>query len=1068
MRKAILFLLSLGVCIAASADNTPRWLRSSAISPDGKTIAFAYQGDIYTVSSVGGIACKITSNPAYESSPVWSPDSKTLVYRSFREYSFDLWSIPAEGGAPTRLTTWAGSEAPFCIGPDSKVYFSAAIQDDPSYGDFPGRPQVWKVGLEGGKPERVTSIPMMNLSVSKEGVLLYEDYKGVEDPLRKHHTSSVTRDVWSLKDGVYTKLSTYVGENRNPVFASDGDTFWFLREDVKDNPMDPKACFNVWRSSLSSPLKQTKVTSFEKWPVRNLSASSDGVLLFSWNGDLYTCREGSAPVKVPITLLSDTTERETVWSSASLGIRSMAVSPNGKEIAVAARGEIYVTSTEAKSTRRITNTDVQERGVSFSGDGRSVYYASERDGEWGIWKSSLKNKDDKYMSLAYEFEEERVTKPGRTCFQPSVSPDGKWLAFLRDRADIVIMNLASGKEKVLLEGVNYSYSDGDQSFEWSPDSRYILCNYIADGGWNNSDVALIEVESGQVRNLTRSGYSDGSFHWALGGKAMTWESDKNGYRSHGSWGAEEDVYAMFFDAGAWKDFFKTKNEEDIEKLLKSDRKKSEAKKDSLKAEKPKSWDPDFESVEDRTIRLTRSAGRMGDHILSEDGKKLYYVVRLEKSSDLCCLNLQEGGIKVVSKGFSGRFVSSPDGKNVFVLSSLGVSKFDTKTGSTKSVSFSGEYEYHPAGEREYIFNHCWKQVEEKFYDPSIHSLDWTAVHENYARFLPYINNNYDFESLLSEMLGELNGSHTGARYKRLVLSAPAVGMIGALFDDAYDGKGLRIAEVLRGGELANADPEIAAGDVILAINGKEIPAGTSWYDAFTVHSRNDLLLTVKKQKGGKTDVCVTPKGSDTELLYKRWVRHNEELVERLSGGKVGYVHVRKMDSDSFREVYSKALGKYRTCGALIVDTRHNGGGWLHDDLVTFLGGKPYVEYRPRGQYIGTDPYSKWTKPSCVVMGEDNYSDACGFPYAYRALGLGKLIGAPVPGTMTAVWWETQVDGTLVFGIPQVTSWGLKENRPIENFQLEPDILVYNDPASVLRGEDRQLEAAVAEMLKEIK
>lgn len=1065
MKKIISALLLLVVCLPVLADNTPRWLRSASISPDGKTIAFAYQGDIYTVPAAGGMAYKLTSNPAYESSPIWSPDSKTVVYRSFREYSFDLWAVPAEGGAPKRLTTWAGSESPLCFGPDGKVYFSASIQADPAYGDFPGRPQVWSVGLEGGKPERVTSVPMMHLCVSKDGTFLYEDYKGVEDALRKHHTSSVTRDVWSMKDGEFRKLSTYVGENRNPVFASDGDGFWFLREDVKDNPMAPEACFNVWRSSLSAPERQTKVTSFEKWPVRNLSVSGDGTLLFSWNGDLYTCREGSAPAKVAITLLSDTNEREVLYTSASLGIRSIAVSPNGKEIAVVARGEVYVTSTEAKSTRRITNTDVQERGVSFSGDGRTIYYASERDGEWGIWKSSLANKDDKYMSLAYKFEEERVTDPGQTCFQPAVSPDGKWLAYLRDRADIVIRSTGGGKEKVLLQGVNYSYSDGDQSFEWSPDSRYILCNYIADGGWNNSDVAIIDVESGEIRNLTRSGYSDGTFHWALGGKAMTWESDKNGYRSHGSWGAEEDVYAMFFDAGAWKDFFKTKNEEDIEKLLKADKKKSE-KKDSVKAEKPKKWDPDFESVEDRTLRLTKSAGRMGDHILSEDGRKLYYVVRLEKGSDLCCLDLREGGVKVVSKGFSGRFVTSPDGKDVYVVSGLGVSKFDTKTGSKKSVSFSGEYEYHPASEREYIFNHCWKQVEEKFYDVSIHSLDWTAVHENYAQFLPYINNNYDFQTLLSEMLGELNGSHTGARYQRLNLSAPAVGMIGALFDDSYDGKGLRIAEVLPGGELANSDPGIAAGDVILAINGKEIPAGTSWFDAFTVHSRNDLLLTVKKQKGGKTDVTVTPKGSDNELLYKRWVRRNEEMVERLSGGKVGYVHVRKMDSDSFREVYSKALGKYRTCDALIVDTRHNGGGWLHDDLVTFLSGKPYVEYRPRGQYIGTDPYNKWTKPSCVVMGEDNYSDACGFPYAYRALGLGKLIGAPVPGTMTAVWWETQVDGTLVFGIPQVTSWGLKENRPIENFQIEPDILVYNDPASVLRGEDRQLEAAVAEMLKE--
>ena len=173
-----------------------------------------------------------------------------------------------------------------------------------------------------------------------------------------------------------------------------------------------------------------------------------------------------------------------------------------------------------------------------------------------------------------------------------------------------------------------------------------------------------------------------------------------------------------------------------------------------------------------------------------------------------------------------------------------------------------------------------------------------------------------------------------------------------------------------------------------------------------------------------------------------------------------------MDSPSFREVYSKALGKYRTADALIVDTRHNGGGWLHDDLVTFLGGKDYVNYQPRGRFIGKDPYSKWSKPSCVLVCEDNYSDACGFPYAYKALGIGKLIGAPVAGTMTAVWWEYQINSSIVFGIPQVGSWCIDEGHYSENHQIEPDILVYNDPASVLRGEDRQLEAAVREMLAE--
>lgn len=224
--------------------------------------------------------------------------------------------------------------------------------------------------------------------------------------------------------------------------------------------------------------------------------------------------------------------------------------------------------------------------------------------------------------------------------------------------------------------------------------------------------------------------------------------------------------------------------------------------------------------------------------------------------------------------------------------------------------------------------------------------------------------------------------------------------------------------------------------------------------------------TALKIKKGKKEVelFVTPSSYESNLLYDRWVQQREDEVDKLSGGKVGYSHVSGMDSPSFRQVYSKILGKYRTADAAIIDTRHNGGGWLHDDLASFLSGKEYLKFQPRGKYIGSEPFSRWTKPSCVLMCEDDYSDASMFPYTYKTLGLGKLIGQPVPGTGTAVWWEYMMNG-VVFGIPEVGSWAIKEGRYLENMQIEPDIYVDNDPASILRGEDKQLEAAVKEMMK---
>ena len=1058
-----------------AADDSPLWLRKNCISPDGSKIAFCYQGDIYVVDSDGGKAVQVTSNPSYDSDPIWTPDGKGIVFSSYREGNKDIYMTSAEGGAPVRVTDYPGNETPMYVLPDGRVVFTANLMQDAEYDGFPGSSaQLYTVGREGGRPEYVTSLPVSGISVNKDNVVLYEDWKGYEDNFRKHHTSSVTRDIWVYRPssgqtgfgidgkGSFEKLSTFNGEDRNPVFAADGDTYYYLSE--------KSGSFNIYRSSLSNPSESVQITHNTTHPVRYISVAGNGTISFSYNGELYAVRDGQEPEKVNISIVSDKLERENIITYFSSGSNDLAVSPNGKEVAIILRGDVFVTSVDYNTTRRITDTPEQERNLSFSEDGRTLYYSSERDGHWGIYATSLSDKDDKYFTYSVKMEEKMVTDPGQTCFQPQVSPDGKWLAFLRDRTELVVKNIKSGKEKSLHKNVNYSYSDGDQSFAWSPDSKYLLCNWQADGGWNNEDIALIDVESGEITDLTESGYTDGNFRWALGGKAMTWMSDRAGYRSHGSWGAEYDVYAMFFDGKEFYKFTRDKESDEMETLLTDEKeaKKEEKQeaKDSAKVEKgAEKLVLDLDNRADRIVRLTRFSGRLGDHYMNADGSKLYYMTRLEKSYDLCVLDIKEGSINVLAKGLFGSIYPTKDDKSFYVLSGRGIIKVDMASGSQKNISFSGEFNYRPSKEREYIFDHIWKQVADKFYDKDIHGIDWAMYRDAYSRFLPYINNNFDFQEMLSELLGELNGSHTGARYYASV--SGNIGKLGFIPDYSYSGDGLKIAEVLAGGPLSIVDPEIKAGDVIEAIDGKAIKAGENWIPLLSMKAGDKVLVTVKKNGKKSEDIYVEAGYSDYTQLYRRWVRQREEMVEKLSGGRVGYVHVAGMDSDSFREVYSKLLGKFRTAEAVIVDTRHNGGGWLHDDLATLLDGKAYIRFEPRGQYIGTEPYSKWTKPSCVLIGEDNYSDASGFPYVYKTLGIGKLIGAPVPGTMTAVWWEQQIDPTIIFGIPQVGAIGVKEGRYLENMQVEPDILVYNDPASVLNGEDRQLEAAVKEMLKEI-
>ena len=1084
MRKLFCAMAGLAVVASAFAD-TPLWLRYPAISPDGSKIAFCYQGDIFTVPAAGGVATRITTNPAYDYMPVWSPDSRSIAFASDRNGNMDVYVVSAEGGAPRAVTVNSVNETPVMFIDNGHIVYSASMQPDRKDIQFPSGqfPQLYKIPVAGGRPVMFSSLAMENLSVNPvDGTILYNDKKGYEDTWRKHHRSSITRDIWSCAPDAkssFKKLTDFNGEDRNPVWAPDGKSFYYLSE--RDGS------FNVYKSSPGKAVE--RITRHDRHPVRFLSSSDKGVLCYSYDGEIYTLAEGGEPVKVAVSIVSDVVERPVLARYLRSGASDVSVSPSGKEVAFIVHGDVYVTSIEYNTTRRITDTPQQERDVDFSPDGRSLVYAAERGDTWGVYECKLARDEDKYFTYAQDIVETPLVVNEKTSFQPKYSPDGKEVAFLEDRTALRVINLKDKAVRTVLDGkYNYSYSDGDQEYQWSPDSKWFLVRYIGVGGWNNTDIALVKADgSGDITNLTESGYSDSNPRWVLDGKAMIWSSDRAGYRSHGSWGAEDDVYVMFFDGDAWDRFRLSKEDlalvEEREKDAKdkdseskddADKKKKKGgkkdkKKDDKKTDKKKDLVFDLANRRDRVMRLTGNSSHLGDAWLSTKGDKLYYCAAFESGYDLWEHDLKERSTKIIIKGVGGgAFNIDKDGKKAYLSSGGRLKEIDFDGAKSKDIPFVAEFNYRPAEERAYMFNHAWRQVKDKFYDPAIHGIDWEAYHRDYARFLPHINNNYDFRDMLSEMLGELNGSHTGSRYYgTMAESSPATAVLGAFYDDSYEGDGLCVAEIIARGPLTKAGCKIKPGCVIEKINGDTIKKDVDYAPLLAGKSGKKVVLSVYDPSTGKRfEETVTPisYGAQSSLLYRRWVENNRRKVEELSGGKVGYVHVEGMDSPSFREVYSDLLGRYRNCEAVIVDTRHNGGGWLHDDLATLLSGKEYAQFAPRGQYIGSDPFNKWLKPSCVLICEDNYSNAHGFPWVYKTLGIGKLIGAPVPGTMTAVWWETQIDPSIVFGIPQVGCRDMNGNF-LENQELQPDIKVYNTPEMQLSGRDLQLETAVNEMLK---
>ena len=1078
-----LFILTSALLFTANvlAENDPLWMRYPAISPNGETIAFTYKGDIYTVPANGGKATQLTTHPAHDTRPIWSPDGSKIAFASDRNGNFDIFIMDMEGGSPKQLTTHSANEYPETFSDAKHILYSAAIQQDAKDSQFPSGqfPQIYRIGINGGRPELYSSLAMESLALNKKGdKLLYQDKKGYEDPWRKHHQSSITRDIWLCtlgREHSFQKITSFKGEDRNPVWATDGSSFYYLSEE--------KGSFNIFKNDLTGR-NSRQITNHTMHPVRFLTSDNNGNLCYGYDGEIYTVKEGTQPKKVDVQIISDKVENDLIHQLKASGATDIAVSPNGKEVAFIVRGDVYVTSVDYETTKQITNTPQQERDLDFSPDGRSLVYSAERGETWGVYQSSLVRKNDKYFTYAQELKEEPLVVNSQTSFQPMYSPDGKEVAFLENRTTLRVINLKNKQVRTVLDGkYNYSYADGDQYYQWSPDSKWFLAKYIAIGGWNNTDIVLVKADgSGEMTNLTESGYSDNNAKWVLDGKAMIWSSDRAGYRSHGSWGAEDDIYIMFFDGEAYDKFRLTKEEQALLDEEKEDKDKDEKDKDSKKdkdkdddkkdekADKP--VEPlkfDLANRKDRIMRLTVNSSFLGDAVLTQKGDKLYYCAAFETGHDLWEHNFKENTTKLLIKGVGGGTMF-PDkkGENIFLVSGGQLKKIEIKDSKTKPIAFKAEFSYRPAKEREYIFHHTWRQVLDKFYDPQIHGINWAGYGKAYEKFLPHINNNYDFAEMLSEMLGELNGSHTGARY-RSASSAPATASLGAFYDNNYTGDGLKIEEIIAKGPLTKADTKIKPGCIIEKIDGTNIKSGEDYYPLLSGKAGKRVLLSVydpATKERFEEQVKPITYGTQSDLLYKRWVEQKRQMVDKLSNGKIGYVHVKGMNSESFRDTYSELLGRCREKEAVIVDTRHNGGGWLHEDLAILLSGELYAKFTPRGQFIGNDPFNRWLKPSCVLMCEDNYSNAHGFPWTYKTLKIGKLIGAPVPGTMTAVWWETQIDPSIVFGIPQVGMQDM-QGRYLENQQLEPDIEVYNSPESQLRGEDHQLEEAVKEMLKEV-
>ena len=1055
------------------AQTTPNWLRYPAISPDGSQIAFTYKGDLYLVPSGGGKANQLTFHEAHDFKPVWSADGKQIAFASDRYGNFDVFVMAAAGGEATRLTYHSADELPFDFSSDDqKVLFGAARMDAAQHRQYPtgSQPELYQVAKGGGRIDQLWTIPAEYVQSSKDGSkMIYHDKKGGENEWRKHHQSAIARDIW-VYDAVkneHTMLTKFYGEDRNPVFSSDESEIYYLSE--------ASGSFNVYRMSLTDPTSPQALTDFSGFPVRFLSISDNGLMSFSYDGELYSLKKGEQPKKLDVSIATQSISNPDNYIAINGGVGEMSVSPDGKEIAFIARGEVFVTSVDGSMTKRITNTPEQERFVEFAPDGKSVIYSSERDGKWRIYKTSRLRSEEPFFFASTLLKEEALVSADTDAYLPKFSPDGKKLAYIEDRRNLKVLDIGA-KTSVTLMGSDllFHMSDGDQYFTWSPDGKWLLASYRPT--MTNSEVVLLDASGKEkMRMLTQSGYSDDNAKWVNEGRQMIWFSNRDGLRSYATSGRmEDDVYTMFFDQAAWDKFRLNKDEfellKEIEKAQKPAESDDKSKSDKIGKKEVVPIKFGWEGFEERRARLTIHSSAMGDALLSKDGEKLFYLARFEKGLNLWSTNLRTKDTKqeIALDANSGRLFWDKEQKNVFLLSDGSISKIDPETMKKEGIKISGEMTFDRNAETAHLFEHVWLRTKGIFYTPDMHGIDWNAIKPEYQKYLPHIGNSHEFAEMLSEMLGELNVSHAGARFSRSVPMADATAALGIFWDYSYTGEGIKVTEVVKGGPLDKSDIAMKSGMIIERIDGELVSSTVDF--AKLLNRKADKLTAIEvldpsNQQRKQYTVKPISLGAENQLLYKRWVKKNQEEVEKLSGGKLGYVHVPGMSDGPYRTVYEDMMGKYFDKEGIVVDTRFNGGGDLVADLVMFFTGTPFITYATAAKVVGGEPTARWTKPTLAMFNEANYSDGHCFACGYSDLQIGKTVGMPTPGTCSFAGWEGLPDGTRWGAVP--ISAKDKAGRWMENNETKPQFEVKNMPGKIDRGIDQQLEKAVEELLKDV-
>jgi Tol biopolymer transport system component len=1080
----------LFLAAAAHAQVAPKpSLAEPSLSPDGREIAFASGGDIWTVPAAGGTASLLVTDPATDGRPLWSPDGREIAFTSNRNGSTNVYVLNLASGALRRLTYSDAGDQLDAWSRDGKwIYFSSAEND------VGRQPDIYRVAAAGGTPLEVSReryLGEFHSAPSPDGQTLALMAKGISwnQWWRNGHSHIDEAELW-LKPvaagAPYRKLLGASSKRLWPMWSPDGAALYFMS--------DESGAENIWRLALAPGSKPQQVTRFASGRVLWPSISYDGrAIVFErgfaiWKLDLAT---GQA-AQVPIALRGAPAaagERRLMEAT----FRGLAVSPDGKKLAVIAHGEVFAAPTkDGGPGQRITETTGAESDLAWSPDSKRLVYVSER----GLGSQVFE----------YDFttsKERALTPTDGYVTSPVFAPDGKALAYMRGDHELRVLTFGEGgriaRDAVVFDGALQAGQGSRPA--WSPDGKWLAFAVTDRRSFRN--VWVVPAAGGEARPVSflANGNAADVIAWSPDGTYLVFDTAQR----------SEDVHMVRVDLlphtpkyreDAFRDLFKApgtpgpktpadKTEapkppvsEEQAKTAEANKEKTDeadAKDDAKPAAKSK-VEPVrivFEGIRERAtfIPLGLSAE---EPAISPDGKTLVFRARSGDAQNLYAYSLDElarepPSPQQISSGRrpKGAYAFTADSKSLWYLDGGRIVTTAVETPRPRMVEVSAEMVVRFEAEKLVVFDQAWSTLDRFFYDPKFHGRDWKALR---GEFLPYVAGAQTSDELrrdINLMIGELNASHSGINRPPEGFGAappPRVGDLGLRFDrEAYEaGRGLVIREVIELGP-AFVEGSIKPGETLVAVEGRRIGPTTNLESLLLDRAGKRTVLTIAATGGATREAVVRPVSTTTAtgLLYRAWVKSRRAYVEKISGGRLGYVHIADMGSDSLNQLYIDLDAQNQAKDGVVIDVRNNNGGFVNGYVLDVFTRKNFLTMTPRGLFALPSRQNLGQRalgaPTVLVTNESSLSDAEDFTEGYRVLGLGKVVGTPTAGWIIYTGAQGLIDGSTV-RMPFIRIQGA-DGADMEGNPRPVDVLVERPLGESVTGQDIQLDAAVAELLK---